>query len=199
MNARRLLSVMWPILALVLAACGGSGSSGFDITSENAAIERALETQECVVFEGLMVCPADAVAPADGPEHVDTSFDHAGSVSCGQRSPGGPCNFMLRFAPVGFPPGTIFRVAARRTEPEGPWEIGTEAPNANPFGDPSFDGEVDLDVPSGAPSAEVSVQFAVLAFIEPPASLPTEVDHLLDSGAEYAFVTGPVTAETQPR
>ncbi len=200
MNPRRLLSMMWPILALTLAACGGSGSSGFDIANENAAIERALETRECVGFENLIVCPADAVAPAHGPEHVDTNLDPTGSVSCEQRSPGGRCNFMLAFAPVGFPPDTIFRVASRRSDPGAPWAIGVE-PVRSGFGSaPSYEVQVELDVPVGdAPGPGVSVQFAVLAFIEPRAPLPTEVERLVVSGADYAFVTAPLTAETQPR
>jgi hypothetical protein len=45
---------------LVLAACaGGSGSSGFDITSENVAIQQALDTQHCVTRKTLTICPAE--------------------------------------------------------------------------------------------------------------------------------------------
>jgi hypothetical protein len=47
------------LLGATLTACaGGRGSSGFDI-SENAAIRRAIDTQQCVDHQGLTICPAD--------------------------------------------------------------------------------------------------------------------------------------------
>jgi len=47
------------LLAGVVAGCaGGSGSSGFDIRGENAAIEQALGTGGCVAHEGLTICAA---------------------------------------------------------------------------------------------------------------------------------------------
>jgi len=63
MQARRFL---WAtVLAMVLAACaGGSGSSGFDVTSENAAITQALDEQHCVSHQALMICPAAETSPA---------------------------------------------------------------------------------------------------------------------------------------
>jgi len=55
----------WLLLLLVggtLTACaGGRGSSGFDI-SENAAIGRVINTQQCVDHQGLTICPADYAA-----------------------------------------------------------------------------------------------------------------------------------------
>jgi len=49
-------------LGCALAACaGGSGSSGFDSfpSSENAAIQQALDERRCVERQGLTICPAD--------------------------------------------------------------------------------------------------------------------------------------------
>lgn len=44
---------------LLLAACGGSGSSGFDVAAlENRAIERAIETSMCQPVDGLTICAA---------------------------------------------------------------------------------------------------------------------------------------------
>jgi len=43
-----------------LSACaGGRGSSGFDISGENATIGRVIHTQQCAGHEGLTICPAD--------------------------------------------------------------------------------------------------------------------------------------------
>lgn len=59
MTTRRSLWCMCWLLALTLTACeGGSGSSGFDVRSENAAIQQALSTQQCVQHESLTICPA---------------------------------------------------------------------------------------------------------------------------------------------
>jgi hypothetical protein len=43
-----------------LSACaGGRGSSGFDISGENATIGHVIDTQQCAGHEGLTICPAD--------------------------------------------------------------------------------------------------------------------------------------------
>jgi hypothetical protein len=55
----------WFWLGLLLAgatlsACaGGRGSSGFDISGENATIGHVIDTQQCAGHEGLTICPAD--------------------------------------------------------------------------------------------------------------------------------------------
>lgn len=64
---------MWARLAAVscavlLAACsGGSGSSGFDVSAENTAIDTALATQDCTVNDGLTICPSGAEVPTSSP------------------------------------------------------------------------------------------------------------------------------------
>lgn len=54
--------------AVALSACaGGSGSSGFDnVTAENDAINRALDSQGCEVNEGLTIC-ASGPTPTPSP------------------------------------------------------------------------------------------------------------------------------------
>lgn len=59
-------------LAFVLAACTGSGSSGFDINAEGAAITQALQEQRCVDFEGLTICPADVTPTPVNPTTTPT-------------------------------------------------------------------------------------------------------------------------------
>jgi hypothetical protein len=70
----------WPcalaLALLILIGCGGSGSSGFDaVALENEAIDRALDTSECQVNDGLRICVAGGTpifstpteTPADTP------------------------------------------------------------------------------------------------------------------------------------
>lgn len=66
MTPRKRAGWMWLILlSCILAGCaGGSGSSGFDVLAENAAIQQALDSQDCDVFEGLTICAAGGEAPA---------------------------------------------------------------------------------------------------------------------------------------
>jgi len=65
MTPRKRARWMWLILlSCILAGCaGGSGSSGFDVLAENAAIQQALDSQDCEVFEGLTICAAGGKAP----------------------------------------------------------------------------------------------------------------------------------------
>lgn len=64
--ARGAAAWLWLIaLWCVLAGCaGGSGSSGFDVLAENAAIDQALDMDGCETFEGLTICAAAPEAPA---------------------------------------------------------------------------------------------------------------------------------------
>ena len=75
MNLQRYLWLVALAMVATLAGClGGSGSSGFDIT-ENAAIEEAIDTQECQDFEGLVICPAaprDTTIPTSSPTPTHT-------------------------------------------------------------------------------------------------------------------------------
>jgi len=49
--------------ALLAACAGGSGSSGFDVAAENAAINRALQSQGCEVIQGLTICASGSPTP----------------------------------------------------------------------------------------------------------------------------------------
>lgn len=63
MHTRRFPRLFLLLLGFTLAGCSGSGSSGFDISSENAAIDHVLTDQRCIDFEGLVICPAATLGP----------------------------------------------------------------------------------------------------------------------------------------
>jgi hypothetical protein len=255
MQVRRDLRLVFMLLALVLHACaGGSGSSGFDVTSENAAIHQALtEPQHCVEHDGLTICPA-GVSPTGGPgtvptptptatasptvattplitttpsafrtptqtptivrtqapttptlaaptetpglsgPRIDTGLDGATSVVCIQSAPVAPCSFMLPFAPRGFPPNAVYRVA-ERLDSNGRWSIGPELAATTPT-DGSFDAPVAVST-QPPQSGEVTVQLAVLVFLSSSRTVPAEVEQLADTGASFAFLTSELVVHTQ--
>jgi hypothetical protein len=243
MLLRRSVWLLWFVLGLSLSACaGGSGSSGFDNfpSSENAAIQTALDDQRCVSFHGLNICPADTTAalpttatptpapmpsvtptsitfiptplatatatpklpatatpsptasPTPSAPRVDTGINDA-TIPCSLVDSGDGCVLVVPFAPEGFPPATVFRVAIRTVEPPGAWDIGPDLVPSSPSTEPVFDAPVAVEAPARAPDVPQQVQVAVLAFLAPPAGVPASVQSLADSGADYAFVTADLT------
>lgn len=72
-SMRRRGRSVWAWLArlgcvVLLSACsGGSGSSGFDVSAENAAIDTALQTNNCTMNDGLTICRSGSEAPTPSP------------------------------------------------------------------------------------------------------------------------------------
>jgi hypothetical protein len=64
--ATRHLRRLVAIVAFLLAACGGSGSSGFDAAAENRTIDRVLATEQCETIDGLQICTSSS-GPAPSP------------------------------------------------------------------------------------------------------------------------------------
>lgn len=206
----------WALAAYVCACAGGSGSSGFDALPEGAAIQQALEQQECVTRRGLMICPAEEASgvvpsgtppvaavptPTPSPQRphpphspvINTGIHDAMPVACFDVGTNLGCLVSVPFTAEGFAVGTEFHVAVRTLEPPGPWIISASpAPNEGPSA-PSFDGTVSVAAPVRAPT--VRVQVAILAFEAPPTAVPSEVEELADSGADAAYVTGELTLQ----
>jgi len=218
MYALRRLWWLAVILGTLAAGCfgdGGRGSSGFDI-SENLIIVRVLETQECLTNQSLTFCPADQVPPAkptptataptptaalpptvtpttNPTPQVDTGLSGGASIPCTRQAPGAPCMLTFTFVPLGFPEEATFRVASRLRAPDTVWSLAA-VPQAISGSNPAaLEALVGLDVPgdAGAPR----VQFAVLAFLTPPASVPSEFEMLSETGTDFAFLTPEVGLE----
>jgi hypothetical protein len=253
------------VLIFGVAACaGGSGSSGFDIHSENAAIEAALTEQRCVQHESLTICPAAeagtvpsptlppaatstptpsfvpleptatpsnaftpgevptataspahtaatsptpfrtqtappsatptvTATPASGVQQIEIDIDPRAPVLCAS-TPGGGCAFGLPFAVSGFSPATSFLVAVRTVNPNGRWMVSDVLTPGGPATS-VFTAPIDISAPV-SPCCGSTVQVAVLAFANPPVSVPAEVDELTDTGADAAYVTEPFTVQT---
>ena len=183
------------ILAFLLAACGGSGSSGFDASpsAENEAINQALVTRQCVAGEELSICPANQTAldvPAPGmtpgPANVDVStmVDQEGATQCG-AAPQGLCHITITVAVNGLPAGAAYQVAGRSATPLTPWVIdgaATALPESGVF-----------TTTVAVPSTSLSLQAAVLVFVGRAGTAPGEIGTLTETGASFAFITTPVT------
>lgn len=219
------------LAAVTFTACaGGRGSSGFDI-SENAAIGRAIDTQQCVDHQGLTICPADhgetpvmtasptptpsvtpytptsatptptmSMSPTATPTptrtptiapRVDTGLNDQTAIRCVQTAPGGPCSVPLRFSTEGFPPSATFRVAARAIGPTGTWQLAPAPVPDNATAAAMFSVTVLL----AGPEPPAHAQFAVLVFLNAPPTLPDAFQELVETSAEYAFVTPTLSVE----
>ena len=198
MHARRtvwLIILLLALLPLGLAACaGGSGSSGFEPVSEDAAITQALTTQACVRSDALTVCPADVAGPPKAPGSIETGVDQSRPVSCTLETATN-CNLIVPFMPEGFGPDAVFRVAVRNVDPNGKWRISAAPiPNGTP-GAPDFDGAVGVDRPPDTQSTAGHVQLAILVFLHTPPTSFQPVDTLSETGAEFVYVTTQLTLQ----
>lgn len=201
MRVRRLTGVTVPglLLALGLAACGGSGSSGFDVTPgafEAPLIERAIAEQRCVAGEGeLLICPSGVPVPdPDGGMHtpspgalrVDAGLES--EVDCNAS---GACMLVLGVAVEGLPEGAEVRVALRAAD-DAPWRVGEPLVLPVSSAEGGVVTPVGGDLTGGVVPGD-AVQVAVLVFVPPLGEVPVEVSALSETGARYAFVLPSVT------
>jgi hypothetical protein len=192
------ISSQWlALFATLLAACNGSGSSGFDRvrpSSENAVIEQVIQGQECMKTDALQICFLAATASPAMQMRVELLSDVERVVAdCSDFSSEQPdCQFPLAFLAEGFPSDATFLVAVRTTDPVGTWSLGPDRAS------PRFSNELELTaVVHGTFLGDdgVPIDVAILAFLsESPPSLPPTVTDLAASGADLVFVNEFVVA-----
>ncbi|MCK6557157.1 hypothetical protein L6Q96_21650 [Candidatus Binatia bacterium] len=180
------------VLAALLIGCG-PGSSGFDVVPESAAIDAALRKGECVSQRALQICPAGVAGPGRGPETVAT--EDAGPATCIGSDVNYACAFTLPFTPSGFPPAATYRLAAREPVPGQGWAIGLAVSQSAPD-QPNAGAPVTVDFMAPTEPQGFATQFAILVFLDGGGELPPQVDTLAETGADFAFVTPPVTLST---
>jgi hypothetical protein len=135
-----------------------------------------------------------------GQPRVETAVDGGEALPCVPVDATSTCLFVLPFVPEGFPAGTTFRVAVRTLQPQSAWVIGPSPTVSGPVDAPLFDAPIAVDAATRDPLGRVPAQLAVLAFTQPPAELPAQVQTLVESGADFAFVTDEITLQpTLPR
>ncbi len=123
--------------------------------------------------------PTPTATPIPVGPSVDTNVA-ATEITCQSSGSDDGCIFLFRFQPEGFPSDAAYRVALRTRNPDGPWLVMPAVDNSAPI-------EVD---------DRSQFQIAVLVFLPEPPSVPESVSLLADTGADFAFVTPVLTAQS---
>jgi hypothetical protein len=118
-----------------------------------------------------------ATAPPAAPG-VDIGLDPADVANCEVASDAQSCTLTVFFMPTSVPAGAAYRGAVRQRQPDSPWQIV-----------PVTGHQFTIEIPPNV----ALLQTAVLVYERDPGPVPTEVPVLSDSGADFAFVTPPVT------
>jgi hypothetical protein len=184
------------VFGLLLWSCaGGSGSSGFDISpsAENESINQALTTRQCLPDEALTICPANETAldvpvpgqtpPAEGVD-VGTMIDSTDFGHC-VAGVEPTCRIAVMISVVGLTPGAAYQIAARGFDPLSSWNIADVAVIVTDEERTTFPATIEV------PAASLSIQVAVLVFVDGSGTTLGEILTLTETGADFAFVTAP--------
>lgn len=109
--------------------------------------------------------------------NVDIQPDPTDVANCAATSDAQSCALRLYFEPMATPSDAVYRAAVRARDPDSVWRLVEVTGNA-----------VDIVV---APDVD-AIQVAILLYERDPGPLPSEVEVLFDSGADYAFVGAPL-------
>jgi hypothetical protein len=126
-NSRRSVArphALWlaTLCCILASACaGGSGSSGFDIAAENAAIDQALGSQSCTENAGLTICASTGEI---GPVHTPEPTASATGIPSASDHPTPPTTPSARMATATPTSAAAATATVTRTT--------TAAPNASP-------------------------------------------------------------------
>jgi hypothetical protein len=158
---------------LLLAGCGGSGSSGFDgaIKTEPQAIERAKSEGICVEFKSTIYCgPGAPVTIGDDSAVVDFA-EASDPLPCPQL-PGDPgCTATVGFDPSGFPETAVFLGAWAESE-RGPWTLSDVDQSAPGSGGEDEDDDVVVVLPDAGGGEPSPLLIGVLVYLS--GALPSD-------------------------
>ena len=181
------------LLALTIAACGGSGSSGFDgaIESEADAIRVATSEGICLEFKGISYCGSGAPL-AIGEDTAVVEFDESSEpVPCTQLPDDTSCSTSLGFARDGFPETAGF-LGAWAEDASGPWTLSSvdDAALASASED---NGDVVVVVPGSPDGQPLPIVIAVLVYLDgAPDDAPDAARKLREFDPDFAYVSGEV-------
>ena len=185
MQVRHVLPLAVWLMAVWLHGCaGGSGSSGFDVSGENTAIQQALNEQRCVARDGLTICPAGPTAGQ--PTRTPTAT----------LPPTPRATATVTATPGATPAATATRVGAPTPTPSSPPPAATATPRSGAPGvDTALDGATSVactQVAANAPCTFV-LPFAPFGF---PADAVYAVAVRVDSSGRWSV--GPALTANGP-
>lgn len=186
------------VAILLLAGCGGSGSSGFDgaADSEPEAIRQANEEGTCVVFDGLEYCASGAPVVVGGDSAVVDFAAASDPLPCASLPDDPACTTSVGFSPDGFPPETTFLGAWAESE-NGPWTLSsTEAADPG-SGEPSSDDrDVVVLLPEAGGATPEAVLVTVLVYLGPlPSDLPAVSLRLRGFSPDFVYLSTDVAVQ----
>ena len=174
-----------------LAGCGGSGSSGFDVSplaSEDQAIARSIDQQQCVEFHLQTFCASGVQPDAGKFEGASVTIQQQpdNPLVCDGRATAKECTASLQFTTEGFNIPNSLLAAVAETE-HGPWHLVPLTVSDDVTG-PRV---VSIDVPGDANAATpVPVIAAVLVYVgTAPETVPQTADHIADFGVDLVYVS----------
>lgn len=183
-------SALLALLLWSMAGCGGSGSSGFDISplTEGQAIARAIDRNECVAVDEQTIC-ASGVEPAAGDfqgASVTIAPTDAPVVCDAGGSPEKDCTTSLEFRTEGFTIPNSLVAAISETE-RGPWVRVPVTVSEDVTGPRT----VAITVPARAESRRKKPLLAAVIVYAgpPPESVSAASEHLGDFGGDLVYVS----------
>jgi hypothetical protein len=179
-------------LGCMLAACGGSGSSGFDgePAGEPETIGAAVDQGSCLELEAVTYCGSGApfaTAAGDATVQIDEPLV---PVECAGVPGQDACETSVDFTSEGFPAGTAYLVASSDSF-EGPWTLSSELPPPSSGSAPE-DREAAVELPTAGESAPPPspLVVAVLVYLDAlPQEAPGEVAELAELAPDVAYVS----------
>jgi hypothetical protein len=177
------------VIACGIAGCGGSGSSGFDVSplTESQAIAQAIDGGRCSEFQDRTFC-------ASGVQAEDGAFPGAAVIidkpelplECRGPAATKQCTASLEFTTEGFTtPNTL--LAAVSENENGPWQQVPLVVTDDPTG-PRI---VAIQVPATTTESDRKPLIAaVLVYVGlAPESVPQTAAHLSDFGVDLVYVS----------
>lgn len=176
------------LAALLLAGCGGSGSSGFDaVGSEARAIGHVIDAGDCTDFQGQTFCASGVEATGTFEGALVKIQPQDEPLVCEGVPISEKCTAPLAFTTEGFTAPTSLLAAVSESE-AGPWQLAAVTVAEHVDGGPRT---VSIAVPGRTDaSAPTPLIAAVLVYSGvAPENLPAVSPALADFGVDLVYVS----------
>jgi len=176
------------LAALLVAGCGGSGSSGFDVVSSEArAIEHVIDAGDCTDFQGQIFCASGAEATGQFEGALVKIQPQEEPLVCEGVLISEKCTAPLAFTTEGFTAPTSLLAAVSESE-AGPWKLAAVTVEEHVDGGPRT---VSIAVPGRTDTiAPTPLIAAVLVYKGlRPENLPASSPRLADFGVDLVYVS----------